>query len=754
MRTLIGSDLGSYTFNASAKTVTLVGIPETLTLDQIGMIVHQPTGAVLFHFAEETNRATISSNVITLTASTTGMSDTDELMILCDIERGNVNQVVPFTTSAESLHIWDFSGVKTSDAVVMDTYSNGRSAMCMISDPATEQSSVALFKRTFGSPHKVEAELSMSRRGGIYGCMDVFADDAGGPDAETPAIAIATIQQTTTTLTITLASPFIGYIGDWISIYGVPDTRVCYNNFVVATISADGLTLAGTVYDNATIPSLSAGPYATGYIQRDDQLSGSQNGYRLRFEGPTAATASFLSRQAGGTMQKSGTLVGAQTVTAATTAPVFTSYANGSGEVRATSRYTVLSEPDTLCYADRAVDLSIVAMATRAIRTDAKPSWQKSMSLRFRIDHPISAPRVVAKIVSAVKSGSTTATITTAAAHGLVNGNYVGIAGVRDQTNFANTTNVVATVTGPTTFTCVIPTSATATSYGGCVSLITAQTALPGLIAQAGSTVTRQAGTGFLWLVGSATWVGATVGEFVFLCGCRDSSGADLLVDGLYKVVSAVTSTVVLSPVYDYAGTLRVASGGGTGASAISTTNCGGTLILATTLRVHALNVEEHTQQQVQIFGQGTDRQDIAMPVRVVVAATTSVTQGAATALATASGTGAWFTRPGIHLVTDVASGTILLASSPIAFASTINDYGNAYQIVIPVTATSGTNPTMDVVVQESDDGGTNWFDVYHFQRITANGCYRSPILRCSGRHIRTYTRACPKRGRTSNGAG
>ena len=60
----------------------------------------------------------------------------------------------------------------------------------------------------------------------------------------------------------------------------------------------------------------------------------------------------------------------------------------------------------------------------------------------------------------------------------------------------------------------------------------------------------------------------------------------------------------------------------------------------------------------------------------------------------------------------------------------------NGFQITIPVTAVTGTNPTLDVRVEESMDG-VNWIILYDFQRITATGSYNSPMLRATGTHIR-----------------
>ena len=85
-------------------------------------------------------------------------------------------------------------------------------------------------------------------------------------------------------------------------------------------------------------------------------------------------------------------------------------------------------------------------------------------------------------------------------------------------------------------------------------------------------------------------------------------------------------------------------------------------------------------------------------------------------------------------LVGDVVSAALTATATTAAFTPT---FGSCYEINIPVTAVSGTTPTMDVVVQESDDGGTNWFDVYAFPRITATGMYRSPKLLLTGNRVR-----------------
>jgi hypothetical protein len=82
----------------------------------------------------------------------------------------------------------------------------------------------------------------------------------------------------------------------------------------------------------------------------------------------------------------------------------------------------------------------------------------------------------------------------------------------------------------------------------------------------------------------------------------------------------------------------------------------------------------------------------------------------------------------------DVASSAITASANTSAFTLV---QGVSYQIVVPVTAVSGTTPTLDIVIQESEDFGSNWFDVYHFPRITSVGMYRSPKLPMMGNRVR-----------------
>ena len=83
-------------------------------------------------------------------------------------------------------------------------------------------------------------------------------------------------------------------------------------------------------------------------------------------------------------------------------------------------------------------------------------------------------------------------------------------------------------------------------------------------------------------------------------------------------------------------------------------------------------------------------------------------------------------------LVADVASGAITstATTSTITPSSVANIGTYSHEFNVVVTAVSGTNPTLDISVQESPDNGANWYTIYEFERITAQGVYASPLIR------------------------
>jgi hypothetical protein len=81
----------------------------------------------------------------------------------------------------------------------------------------------------------------------------------------------------------------------------------------------------------------------------------------------------------------------------------------------------------------------------------------------------------------------------------------------------------------------------------------------------------------------------------------------------------------------------------------------------------------------------------------------------------------------------DIASAAITTSQTSGNIVTT-NQQNFAFQV--SVSAISGLNAAMDVIVQETFDG-TTYYDIYHFPRITAIGQYRSPQIRATGTGIR-----------------
>lgn len=139
-----------------------------------------------------------------------------------------------------------------------------------------------------------------------------------------------------------------------------------------------------------------------------------------------------------------------------------------------------------------------------------------------------------------------------------------------------------------------------------------------------------------------------------------------------------------------------------------------------------ALVVSQHAANSSTKVGDGTN--NAAVKAASVAAASTDPSLVVAIHPLSNSAT------PYNTTVTDIASAAITVAATSGAIAQ---GGTNAAEFVVVVTAASGTSPTLDVVIQESDDSGTNWQDIYHFPRISAAGAYRSSLLRLTGNRLR-----------------
>jgi hypothetical protein len=155
-----------------------------------------------------------------------------------------------------------------------------------------------------------------------------------------------------------------------------------------------------------------------------------------------------------------------------------------------------------------------------------------------------------------------------------------------------------------------------------------------------------------------------------------------------------------------------------------------------TTWTLGMASVENYAASSVVVSDVKAHGNGSLLPVSVVNTPSVTVSSGTITTVSTVS-TVSTVTAAGLQIpitAADVASAALTTTTTTAAFTP---GQGISYQVNIPVTAVTGTTPTLDVSIEESDDTGTNWFKVYDFPRITAVGMYRSPVITLNGNRVR-----------------
>lgn len=75
----------NYTFNAATKKITFSDyLSGGISLESVLLIVNVTDGLIIYNFPDPAKGGTVSSNELTLDYDTTGMSNTDDLMIYYD----------------------------------------------------------------------------------------------------------------------------------------------------------------------------------------------------------------------------------------------------------------------------------------------------------------------------------------------------------------------------------------------------------------------------------------------------------------------------------------------------------------------------------------------------------------------------------------------------------------------------------------------------------------------------------------------
>lgn len=506
----------------------------------------------------------------------------------------------------------------SGDLIYVDGNAAAASYLTISKDPLTagNESSIASIL-TFTMPIELAFGVSLSQRTlGQEFSFEIV--DTQGVLPDVPDLEISSITQTTTVLTVDTVLPHGLSVGKSIGIRDCSNLVANYPAIVVASIptptqftatAGPGGTIASQTITNPT--------GVKGFVYFRERLGRAQNGLSEIFESASGTAASLYIRSEAGDALPSGTVAGSHSVAVGTTAPVQIVNSAYQYAFTPTTEFRFFTQADRVQWADSAVD-AIAQTSNRLLRTQVCPDPDVSYRLRVRANNNKSLTVPTAQIVTAVKTGTTTATITTDVPHNLTLGDPVVIYGIQNQaaTAFPNllTATAVASVIDSTNFTIIIGTAATVTSYGGYVAKVNGGNLMSALggIAQAIQSATLSTlvdGTRQLVLVGSANWAGLSIGDGVNVLGCRNIvDGATIGVDGVWKVANTATTNLTLVPLP-----------GNTPIADFTIVNCGGAVIKRTELRLSFVRIFDYERQRVEM---------LARPIGDIAASVPTVIQG------------------------------------------------------------------------------------------------------------------------------
>lgn len=611
---------------------------------------------------------------------------------------GNAKDKIRDSFSTVDTTKWD---IVTGSSDTVDARGNTAGAnYVVVSKSAITSDTETIFtsKDSFTFPFRIGAGLSLSQRiigqefsmefVGVDGSSIIEVNTSRPDTAVSGSITVATNVWTINTAT---AHGLQGL--DRIIIHSSTDPRLNVGPIqVTAVTSPTQFTITSTLA-NATYTATNA------QIRFADPLMYAKNGASYLFENTSATNASIVSRNSGSAAYiQTAQTYSSTSATQITSSPFAESF-QPSGIFES---YGMMDEVDFRSYS---ID-SLGSVAGSNKRSQAVPAIDKSYKVRFRAKNQKNLSIPVGKITAISKTGTTTATVT-CPSHGLTTSDWVQIYGVRDITNFPNLTaqTQVASVVDANNFTIIIGSAVTASSLDGAVIKNHGSILTPAINFSIASIVRA---SNLMTITMNTTVSGLSIGNTIDVYGLTSAASA---YEGAYKIRNVTGSTVVVESV-------------GTDFGSITT---GGVVFPRTDLRLHFFRVMDYLRLATEIYG-GRGMSDANNSAPVVVSNTLAVSTVSTVSAVTNGNLG----FPGT--VADVASAALTSTTTTSAITPT---YGTTYQVNIPVTAVSGTTPTLDFGIEESDDSGTNWFRVYDFPRITATGMYRSPALPMVGNRVR-----------------
>lgn len=573
--------------------------------------------------------------------------------------------------------------------------------------PLTQNQSYSFTtKQSFQFPFNFGAGISASQRvnGQEFAMEMVGVDTDGTVQTNTPT---ADVNITGTTITIASNSGSVTAAnhglkgGDRIIITGCADPAMNVGPVTVTGVfSTSGFNIPITIAD---------GSYSSvgGVIKRADPTDDAKNVGSLLFDGTTTTTAQFVTRRNGDSPRITSSTIN-------TTTASQTSTASYTDAFNSASVHELMPKVDSLYYRSFPADSRGSGIAGSNRYSQSVPDEEFYYKLRVRAKNHANFNVPVAEIASIAKTGTTTATVTTVAAHGLTSSDRVVIWGVRDQTNFPNLTGrTTITVLNSTQFTIVIGPAVTITdTNGGVVVKINGNTvdlSTAGYFPQSIQSISRTGNV--MTLIGSGTWATPLPGEYVHIYGVNSAANQ---YEGAYKVLRVNTTSLDLES---------------TGADFGSITT-GGALIRRTDVRIHFIRCLGYTRLETEIVGGRGDSSDQndSVPIVGAVNVNSQISATNTTMITTSDWSG--------NQTTDVTSAALTTTTTTSAITPHyIGQKSFAFQFV--VTAVSGTSPTLDIGIEESYDAGTNWIRIYDMPRITATGSYTTPRLKPNGNRIR-----------------
>ena len=506
----------------------------------------------------------------------------------------------------------------SGDLVYVDGNAASSSYLVISKDPLVAGTETSLTANsTFLLHTEIMLGLSMSQRTlGQEFVVEVV--DTQTPLPDVLDLAIASITQTTTTLTVDTVGNHGLSVGNSIGIYGCSNQLANYPSLVVASVPSP-TQFTVTAGPNGTIASQTiTNPVGDkGFVYFRERLGRARNGFSEIFESATATSASLYVRSGSGDAYPSGTVAGNHSVTIGTTASVQLINSAYQYTFSPTTEYRFVAQQERIQWSDVGIDSSITQSTSRLIRSQVCPDPNLTYKLRFRFTNNKALTVPSAQVVSVTKTVSTTGTFVTATPHGLTTGDQVIYYGSSDPAaaNFpALTVATTATVVDATTFTAVIGTGTTGVAYGGFVAKVQggnlgSALGYNAISATSATLSTLSNGTRQLTLTGSGSWAGLTIGDLVNVLGLRTTASLGLTslgVDGAWKVANVVTTALTL--VLPYADSMAVPADFGA-------TPCGGGVIKRSDVRINSVRVSDFSRERVELLARPGGDVSLAVPM-------------------------------------------------------------------------------------------------------------------------------------------